>query len=75
MTHVVIPEWKRVLRHAWSVRFGVLAVISEGLNAAWPLLDGLLPIDPRLFSVLAGIFAMAAVASRFLYQAEIHRDE
>lgn len=43
----VIPDWKSILRHAWSVRLMILAALLSGLEVALPLVNGLLPIRLR----------------------------
>ena len=70
-------NWQAVLRHAWSVRFIVLAAILSGIEAALPFLNGALPIAPGLFGLLTLIATVAAFVARFVAQrtvppAEIH---
>jgi hypothetical protein len=68
-------NWRAVLRHAWSVRFIVLAAILSGVEAALPFLD--LPVSPGFFALLT-LFATGAafvarlVAQRPLPPADIH---
>lgn len=61
-------DWRRVLRHAWSVRLIVLAGLLSGVEVAlpwlWPgALDG-------LFGLLSSLSTAAAVAARLLAQRE-----
>lgn len=63
-----IAEWRRVLRHAWSVRFIILAVALSGVEAALPFLDGILPVSPGTFALLSFLATGAALAARFVAQ-------
>jgi len=73
----LVANWRRVLRHAWSVHLSVAAcamAVCAGLDTAWPLLGGLLPISPIVFAVLGGVFSCAAVVSRVIYQDSVHEN-
>lgn len=69
----LIPDWRRVLRKAWSVKLQALAVVLAGSEAVLPL------FTPREPSVLwAGlVFAVVcgALAARFVAQPRMHDDE
>lgn len=64
----LVPNWRAVLRHAWSVRLALLAAVLSGLEVALPYLAPYLPIPDRLFAVLAGLTAGSALFARFLAQ-------
>lgn len=66
------PNWRQILRHAWSVRFLGLAALFDGVNASVPYLDGLLPVPPGMFAALAGLSSVAALISRVVYQETVH---
>ena len=66
-----VPNWRDVLRYAWSVRFILLAALFSGLEIAWPLLDGLLPIPQRTFAVMSGLFVAAAFVARLVAQKKL----
>lgn len=71
----LVANWRRVLRHAWSVHLNVGALVMAalaGIDTAWPLLGGFLPISPVVFAVLAGVFSMASILARALYQEKVH---
>jgi len=67
----LVSNWRAVLRHAWSVRLMVLAVVLTGLEAAWPYLDGLFPIPRGLFAALSGFVSAGAIYARFIAQKPI----
>lgn len=61
-----IADWRRVLKHAWSVRLMIVAALFSGAEAALPLLD--LPISPGLFAILTLLVTVAAFVARFVVQ-------
>lgn len=64
----LVPNWRAVLRRAWSVHLLLLAAVLSGLEAALPLLAPYLPIPDRLFAVLTGLTVGAALFARFIAQ-------
>lgn len=69
---VLIPNWRKVLRRAWSVRFLALAGICDFVSWVWPSLIG---DNPPVWLTLAGSgFVIAALAARFVLQPEMHDD-
>lgn len=70
----LVTNWRAVLRHAWSVRLILLAIVFTGIEAAWPYLDGLLPIPRGLFALLSGLVSSAALYARFIAQKPISGD-
>ncbi|MBN9046219.1 MAG: hypothetical protein J0H18_11205 [Rhizobiales bacterium] len=68
-------DWKRVLKHAWSIRLLVLAGILSGFEAALPLLGDSLPISARAFAILTLITVAAAFVARIISQKEFRDGE
>lgn len=60
------PEWPRILRQAWSIRWIVLAGLLSGLEFAMSFLHGVLPIPPGVFAGLAGAVSMFALIARVM---------
>ena len=50
----LVPHWRRVLKHAWSIRLMLLAGLLSGLEVALPLIDGLFDIPQGVFAALCG---------------------
>jgi hypothetical protein len=71
---MLVKNWRAVLRHAWSIRLMVLAVILTGLEAAWPYLDWL-PIPRGLFAMLSGLVSAGAIYARFVWQRPLSGDD
>lgn len=66
-----VPEWRRVLRHAWSIRLMLLAGLLSAGEAAWPLLGGELPIAVSTAALINGAIVGAAFVARLLAQREL----
>ncbi|MCF1740714.1 DUF7940 domain-containing protein [Paradevosia shaoguanensis] len=64
----LLPDWKRVLRHAWSIRLILLAGLLSGLEVAQPLVADILPIPPLTFAILAMMVTAAAFVARLMAQ-------
>ena len=69
----VIPNWRRVLRYAWSVKLIILAGILTGLEAMLPLVADVFP--PRWFAALTFAVVMGALVARFTVQQKLSGDE
>ncbi len=67
----LVADWKAILRHAWSIRFLLLAGLLSGAEVALPLLQGLLPISPGLFAGLSLIAVAAAFVARLVAQSSV----
>jgi hypothetical protein len=66
----LIPNWRAVIRRAWSIRLVLLAAVLSGLEVVLPLLD-LDVLPPGLlagltFAVTAGAFVARLVAQSSL---------
>lgn len=62
------PDWRRILRRAWSVRLMALAAILSCIEAALPFLDGIIPVPPGVFGVLTGLTVAGAFVARLIAQ-------
>lgn len=65
----LVPEWKRILFKAWSVR---LAMISAVLSAAEFALPYIAPAaSSRRFAALAAVVSLAAAVGRIVAQPKL----
>jgi hypothetical protein len=64
----LIDNWRSVLKHAWSVRLGILAGLFQGLDIIMQLTVGQMGEVSVWLRALAGLSAMAAFVSRFVAQ-------
>lgn len=62
-----VPEWRRILKHAWSVRLMVLSAVLSGLATALQF-GGFLPIPPAALFILILVVNIAAIIARFIAQ-------
>jgi hypothetical protein len=65
----------RRLHRAWSVRLNALAVLAwicAGLDQACGFACGSLPFSPWWIGAVAGFLNLAALASRYIYQENLH---
>lgn len=70
----LVPDWRRVLARAWSVRFILLTGLLEGLAVAVPLVGPMLPIEPLWLGLAATVSTAAALVARLLAQDSIRED-
>lgn len=60
------PEWRRILRKAWSVRLGLLAGVFSAAEVILPLFVDSIP--RHIFAVLSFVAVMGAVVARLVAQ-------
>ena len=60
------PNWRQVLRRAWSVRLGVLAGALSGAEVILPLFVDSMPRN--VFAGLSFVTVMGAVLARLVAQ-------
>ncbi len=64
----LIPDWKKVLTKAASVRWMLVAMLFTGAEAALPFFTGYFDLDPRWFAGITFGIVAAAFASRLIAQ-------
>lgn len=64
-----VPNWRLVLRYAWSIRLMLLAALLSGAEVALPLFEYSIPTG--LFAALSAGVTAAALVARFVAQAPI----
>lgn len=67
----LVPEWKRLLRKAWSIRLMVLAGMMSGCEVILPLFVDTIPRN--LFAALSIAAAIAAGIARVVAQPKMER--
>ena len=65
---MLIWNWKRVLKRAWSVRPMAVAGLFSAAEVALPLLQDRLPVSPGWFAALSGLAVAGALVSRVILQ-------
>lgn len=61
-------DWKKIVRHAWSVRLLALAGVLSGVETAVPFLQGYIPVSPGTFAILSALATCAALIARIVAQ-------
>ncbi len=71
----LLPDWRHVLRRAWSIRFSVLAAVFTAAEVVVPVFgDVLQDMMPRgVFVLLALVASVGAALARLLAQPEMDR--
>lgn len=62
----LVPNWRDVISHAWSMRLMLLAAVLSGVEAALPFFTDFIP--QGLFGALAGLVSAAALVARIVAQ-------
>ncbi len=72
----LIPDWKQVIRKAWSIKFMVLAALLSGVEVVFQIIEPAMSADmPKgLFASLAGMVTAGALVARVLAQNEAGDD-
>ena len=65
------PDWKRLLRYAWSIRLVVLSAVLSGIEVILPLFVDTMPRN--LFAVLSILAAIGAGVARVVAQPKMER--
>lgn len=66
----LIPNAKRTLRKAWSVRLMIVAAVLTGAEAIMPFFSD--SISRGTFAVVSFLVIVGAFISRFIVQKELH---
>ncbi|WP_376742164.1 hypothetical protein [Ensifer canadensis] len=64
-----IPNWRLVLRYAWSIRLMLLAALLSGTEVALPFFEYSIPAG--IFAALSALTTAAALVARFVAQAPL----
>jgi len=68
----LVSDWKRVLRHAWSIRLIIIAGLFSGVEIAMPYLEASFP--PGIFAGLSALATGGAFVSRIVAQKGMYDD-
>lgn len=71
---LAVPNWRQVLRHAWSVQLDVLGIVLTVLQAGVDVLSGNPPIDPVKFACIAMAITGLSLLLRFVRQDKVSGD-
>lgn len=69
----LIPDWKRVLKKAWSIRLILIATILSAIEAALPFIT-FVSIPPGYLALLVAFITGSAFAARIIAQSNMGND-
>ena len=69
----LIEDWKHVLKHAWSIRFIVLAALLSGIELVLPMFNDAMPRG--VFAVLTMVVTVAAAVARLVPQPKMRGEK
>jgi len=69
---MLLPDWKRIAKKAWSVRLMALASILSGCEAVLPYAEFIMPRGS--FAAVSFVIVTAALLSRFVVQKSMSDD-
>lgn len=64
------PDWKGILKKAWSIRLMILAGLLSGLEVVLPLFSDAIPRN--VFAVLSMMVIMGAFVARLVVQKDMN---
>lgn len=67
----LVWNWKRVLKHAWSIRFIMLAGLLSGAEIALPLIREAIDVPAGLFAGLSFAATAGAFIARIVAQEQV----
>lgn len=71
----LVDNWRKVLKHAWSMRLMLFAGLLSGAEIALPILDEVLPIPRGVFAAASGLVTMFALVARLTAQQSLRPRE
>ena len=70
----IVADWRRVLRHAWSIRFLALSILFGGLEVGFAALSSNPPIPAGVFAALSFLTTVLSGVFKFISQKEFRTD-
>ena len=62
----LLPDWRDLVRRAWSIRLMALAFLFTATEVMLPFFSDAIP--PRLFAALSGVAVAGAFVARLMAQ-------
>ena len=67
----LLPDWRKIVRRAWSIRLSIVAALFTAAEVVVPLFGDALPRG--VFVLLAFSASIGAAIARLVAQPEMHR--
>lgn len=71
----LLPDWKRILTKAWSIKFMIGAAVLSGIEVVMSILQPSNALPPGVFAALAGVVTSLALVARLLAQNEANKGD
>lgn len=69
---ILVPNWRRVIRKAWSIRLMILAAILSAAEVIFSLTDArMLGLPEGVFAAASGLVTAGALMARLLAQSNM----
>ena len=69
----LIEDWRHVLKHAWSIRFIVLAALLSGVELVLPMISDV--VSRGVFAALTLVVSVAAAIARLVTQQKMRGEK
>lgn len=67
----LVENWRRVLRHAWSIRLMILAGVLSGAEVALPILGAAEILPAGVLAALSFVATAGAFIARLIAQKQV----
>lgn len=64
-------DWRRILRHSWSIRLALLAAVLSGFEVVLAVFTSDPPIERGTFAALSGLVTVLAAIARLFAQTKL----
>ena len=64
-------DWRRILRHSWTIRFALLPALLSGLAVVLAVFTSDPPIERGTFAALPGLGTVLAAVARLFAQTKL----
>lgn len=64
----IVPDWRDLIKHAWSVRLMILAGLLSGLEVALPFIDQFVYLPRGLMALLSIVAVGGGFVARIVAQ-------
>jgi hypothetical protein len=67
----LVPHWKRVLKHAWSIRLDLLNIVVTAALSVIPILTGTTIIPPLTLAIISLVLTVLSMSLRLIKQEKV----
>jgi hypothetical protein len=67
----LLPHWRQVLKHAWSIRLDIVSIILTAALSVIPILTGTTIIAPLTLAMLSLVLTVLSMGLRLVKQEKV----